>query len=530
MMILVIFYAHINKAANGKTIYVDPQIKSNMTDTYDPDRRVPTGGQWQCFKDLKSAAGSADPGDTVLIRAGIYAQTLKPEKSGTLQKPITYKRYQSEPVTITGKNLEPAIDLSGTDYIIIEGLTITDVKRWLYAVDSHYNVLRNNHFFRALDENHSSKTGAFFQQATFNQILDNTFEESEEDSLTLVKSDRNRIQGNRFTNAHHALWAIRCGNYNVLRNNYFSNPNQKIGEIYDCERAGFDHSINEQKRTRYNLIEGNVFAGTKYSSKSWYYNAIQYGAQNGIVRRNIFYNNRGGALALQVYPAESLYNLDNHVYHNVFFSNHHAGIIVGRGGPNNLSGNIFKNNILYRNEGENSMPTQIMLNGQLLLGYSFSHNDIMGRSKNENVINHMGRFDPLAWWQTNTQVFTGNLSEDPLFVDEARYDFHLKSKSPIINQGDFLTRTRTTGKGKVIPVEDAGYFYDGFQIPGESGDWIQLEGQTKRARITKVDNLQHTIFLDVPLDWTQGQGVSLPYQGSHPDPGAYEFDSTIPQK
>ena len=71
-----------------------------------------------------------------------------------------------------------------------------------------------------------------------------------------------------------------------------------------------------------------------------------------------------------------------------------------------------------------------------------------------------------------------------------------------------------------LPVKDAGYFCDGFDIV--EGDLIQLEGQHETARITKVDYDQNKLYLERPLTWKDRQGVSLPFSGTAPDIGVFE--------
>jgi hypothetical protein len=133
-----------------------------------------------------------------------------------------------------------------------------------------------------------------------------------------------------------------------------------------------------------------------------------------------------------------------------------------------------------------------------------------------------------------TQVFIGNttavklennaiLSASPLFADEARHDLHLTADSPMIDAGAFVTRTVGAGNGKVLPVEDVGYFYDGFGIPGEIGDMIQLERESSTARIVRIDYTNRTLTLDRVVTWTRGQNLHLQYSGIGPDMGAFEF-------
>jgi len=96
----------------------------------------------------------------------------------------------------------------------------------------------------------------------------------------------------------------------------------------------------------------------------------------------------------------------------------------------------------------------------------------------------------------------------------------------MIDAGTFLTKTVGAGSGTIMQVNDSGYFYDGYGIPGEAGDLIQLEnGGT--ARIIDINYATNTLTLDRSLTWNNEQGVSLPYSGSKPDIGAYEYEGSL---
>ena len=56
----------------------------------------------QPFKTIQHAAGLAQAGDTVYLRAGTYRETVTPAHSGTSAAPITYSAYNNELVTIDG--------------------------------------------------------------------------------------------------------------------------------------------------------------------------------------------------------------------------------------------------------------------------------------------------------------------------------------------------------------------------------------------------------------------------------------------
>jgi hypothetical protein len=54
------------------------------------------------FATISAAASVAQPGDTVMICAGTYHETVTPTNSGTSSAPITYQAYNNQSVTISG--------------------------------------------------------------------------------------------------------------------------------------------------------------------------------------------------------------------------------------------------------------------------------------------------------------------------------------------------------------------------------------------------------------------------------------------
>ncbi|RDH88825.1 MAG: hypothetical protein DIZ77_01630 [endosymbiont of Seepiophila jonesi] len=362
------------------------------------------------------------------------------------------------------------------------------------------------------------------EAASSNKVLNNTIEDSTQDNLALIKSDHNLVEGNTFVRASHTLWVIKCGNFNVIRNNYFYNEIQKIGEIYDCDNVGFDHEFTLHDATKYNLVEGNTFAKTSsyYSTSGG--NGIQYAGQNGIIRQNVFYANNSG-LGMQNYSPEARFNTHNRVYNNVFHKNLCGGITTMDSSVGGFEDNLFANNILNRNtdcEAPN-VPYQHVYRNDMS-GYQFDTNNFFSGNVEDNVIGHWGSTGISLVDAQNTKpaFYVNNLERDPQFMDEVNRNFTLEPTSPMIDTGRFLTTTVGSGSGTTLVVDDAGYFYDGFGIAGEAGDEIQLQGSNETARIVEINYANHTITLDRALSWNAGQGVALKYNGTAPDMGAFE--------
>lgn len=515
-------------------IYIDNQLASDCN-TYSVQDRDCTGDK-EAYRTIAGATNAAQPGDTVYFREGNYSEELIPKQSGTAGSPITYRGYEEETATITGPSLSPAILLSGRSYLILESLKIDNVRRWLIAVDTHHTIIRDCEFSRALDTAHSQKTGLFFEKSTYNKILNNSFEDCNEDSIGLVESDYNLVEGNVLTKAYHTLWDIKCGNYNIFRNNYFHNKIEKIGEIFDCWGVGINRDIYILNSTKHNLIENNIFAYVPSSGDSSPYSGIQFAGQETIIRNNVFYETVGPGLSFALYHDESKHNLKNRVYHNVFHNTDFAGIEIA--GPiYEFKDNIIKNNILsdsvfvandkrwnWYNELEGK-PIQVKTGRDD--GYSFVNNCFSGdqpddyyitfgmRTSNNNPVQH-----PLTWWEANhPELFSGNLQQDPRYIDADAYNFTLAKKSGLRDKGDFLTYTRASGTGTNVEVEDALYFSDGFGLIGT--DVIQFEGDTERYEIINVDYRNNILIINESASYQDEQGVSLTFEGTAPDIGLY---------
>lgn len=469
-------------AAGAATLYVDGRIGASTCADYSPSSRSCGGGSARAFRTLQGAAEAAGPGDVVHVREGTYAERLIPARSGSEAQPVTWAAAPGETVTLTGGD-EPAIYLKSRSYVVIDGFTVTNVVGWARLEDSDYNTLAHN---RCSNATASGTTASVkLVRSRFNRILDNTFEEGTDD-VVIQESDRNLVRGNTFRGARHSLLSLRCGNYNVIRGNTFSNPSQKALEIYDCE--GVSDAPVKLDATKRNLVEGNVIADTHPSTADYRYNGIQYGGQQGIVRRNVFKNNLGGGVNFQYYSDESLFNNRNRVYFNTFYNNRCYAIVGTNGSRAQYYDNRARGNLLYRNADCGGGGAQVAV------------------------------ADPGAVILEDNALATAS----PGFVDEGGGDFHLASGSPVVDQGPFVTTASASGSGAELPVADASWFYDGFGIPGESGDEIQLEGQPETARVTAVDLEANRLRLDRSLTWRAGQGVTLRYGGVRPDPGAYE--------
>jgi parallel beta-helix repeat protein len=303
-----------------------------------------------------------------------------------------------------------------------------------------------------------------------------------------------------------------------------------------------------------NIFYGNIgdndgFEGDNSHDRGGGFGAIHTGAylhagsRDIIIRNNVIYDNFGGVLiynGYKIYNNTIVGNNRDYTGSNSTYESDRKPYMTSTAlyGTGRLTDLGFKNNIIgEHNHGELAVQST---DPNLELDID---NNLYFNTQSVLMVDFRDNYDwdelSFADWQIHLQGQIGvvgadenSLVSDPLFVnapsrpvgDHSQFDFHLQSDSPGIEAGAFLTRTTSSGSGTQIPVNEAGYFTNGYGIT--DGDLIQLEGQTQTARITNVDYENDIITVDTPLSWSSGQGVSLPYFGNKPDIGAYEFSDT----
>jgi hypothetical protein len=499
----VLFFTKVGQAA---TYYID-QNNSQASDSNPGTEALP-------WKTITKANQTLVAGDIVYIKAGTYNTYIAPSNSGTPSNTITYRNHDSDTVSVS--NTSYGIYLDGKSHIIVQGINFFNLDKFLWLKNSaNYNTIAYCNFDQSRDIGWSgskiyrsssynrvhhcqfSKYGACQGGSDIGSVLDIGNEESQTDY-----SNYNLIENNTmFHGGHHVLGVY--GKHNVIRNNYLHNEawtNGKGNRILYL--AGYPANSG------WNLIEGNQIGYSYIPCDSWGAPGMSLTTAYNIVRRNRFYYNDLSGISMTLtasYYSDIVYNK---IYNNTFL---HNGWNMATG-PDALTSAIGF--ALYSG-------SHIIKNNAVKNNIYFDHYQVYGTYK----VN------------LEDQIFAGNwdgdTQGDPKFVnasstpgdpmDDSYPDLHLNAGSPCINAGLYLTTiTSASGSGTSFQVSDARYFMDGWNIPGVQGDNIQLYGTSQKARITSINYENNTITVDISLTWTQNQGISLVYEGSAPDIGAFE--------
>jgi parallel beta-helix repeat protein len=162
--------------------------------------------------------------------------------------------------------------------------------------------------------------------------------------------------------------------------------------VFEGNRVGIRLTISPSNViVRNNTVTGATVAGIRFH--------CQFGMRNITIANNRVYNNKGHGILTTELPKASRYTEAN-ITNNVIYNNSGDGVRMTTDcAALNMFNNIITNNTGY---GINHMAGNI----------SHSYNNVWD--------NTLGSYN-------NTTAGTGEISEDPLFVDAANYDLHLKS-------------------------------------------------------------------------------------------------------
>ena len=299
------------ESTTGKTFYVSASGD-------DSDK----GTLSQPFKTIQKGLDVARAGDTVIVRAGVYAGNVTFRYSGEKGRPITLKNYPGERAIIDqgqayleanyalpfDKKIIKRVTIisgSGSDsligWIVIEGLEINRGYDGIKLINAHDIVIRGCNI------HHSQSQGilGFGLRVTI---------------------DRNTIANNGDARAR-----SRPEDTNQLHGIYLSGSNHKITNNIIHSNLGFGIQVAGYNPT------GEEYYSTEYG-----------GAKGWLIANNTFafQKNRGALIIWQRYAQ------NNSIINNIFYENAteitgSQGVDFYGAGPNN----ILKNNLFYSSRG-----------------------------------------------------------------------------------------------------------------------------------------------------------------------------------
>lgn len=327
-------------------------------------------------------------GDTLNIRAGVYAGKIDVDVSGTTMAKITIRNYQNEIVIINGDRLfdsEYLMKIEETENITVQGIHFQDYQKLdaigiLVLNSSHISILNNefsnidyavNAVGKTPNESQNSQPIIVYGRDSVQSVTDILIKGNEVFHCETGFSECISLNGN-------------VDGFQVLDNLVHDNTNigiDAIGFEGECPKSLYDQARN-------GLIHGNVV----------HHNSSRYAAAGGIyvdggksiiVENNLVYNNDYGIEIgcenngrITGSPAASEIVVRN----NFMYRNKLAGLVLG-GFNYPTTGKVEK--VVVRNNTCFDNDTNDDYNGELTLSYieeSTIENNIFYESNRDHVL------------------------------------------------------------------------------------------------------------------------------------------------
>lgn len=430
------------------------------------------------FRTIQKGLDTVRSGDTCMIRAGTYYESLILNTSGTSDSRITLTNYNGETVTINSGN-KKALKVKNLDidYYTIEGLRFISIYPGggeLYAsVDfqggwNSYKTVSSGNDFIIFKNNYVQGSLRFYGNnciADNNEIYGNgrTF-------ITGIGDGDSTSYDNQYTNnivhsfGGRGIWTWRGTKNHTISGN----------TVYDCHNMGIDTD-----GARYRVIGHQVFDNTIFKIKGGQgvgillensfdhsiYNNIMYDLGNEGIQ--VFTYGRGCGFSSDDEYRDNQLNTD--IYNNLIYdvaSDIKGGIVIY-----SSRGLDIYNNTIYN--ASNSAVTLIEHCGYQVQDTKIINN-IMSNNKRGLTRNGSTQnltIDSNIFYNSPNSFSTGTnaITDDPKFVSAATYDFSLQAISPAINSGVAINKLTHDIEYSSRPSDDhydiGAYEYVGQNIP-----------------------------------------------------------------
>ncbi len=461
-----------------------------------------------------TAAMSAAGGDTCFVRTGTYAENIDPQ-SGAEGKKNTYAAWQNEIVRITKQ-----ISLVSKNDIRIIGFEITGGTLYSIPVNNSLrcNILNNKIHHtanQAIRDNGTQPPGTL--GARYLTVRGNTLYETgclvDEGGAPIpgacagamamvIHGDHVLIENNIIYKPGGDFLNLNVSR-SIIRNNSFTD----FKFSYFPDNGGTGHTdvvqwySDDTWPSIRNIWESN-WMGDNYSANSHGIQIRAAGASELIIRGNFAFRIGSYFAMLSAIDNTRMYNntlTDMNIDPAFDDATNGAMVYYNEGEDDPLNSHNF-NNIFYNA----SHPTKGRPIGKCTDCTLTASNNICYLSGTDS---------------------TGSCTmADPLFENYVSDVFYLQNSSPAKNTGKAIsTVSCASGTGTSFVVTDAGFFSDGFGIT--RGDTIRV-GANPPVTITQINDDTHTVTVDTPITWIEGDGIYWRNSDEHPDIGAWEYSET----
>jgi len=228
---------------------------------------------------IQSAVNAASPGDTIIVRDGLYKEHVIVNKQLTIKSERGYANC-----VVNGEGSD--VFALYADGIRIEGFTITGGWDGIY-IRSNNNMIINNNI------SSNNRHGIYLGQSKNNSISNNNISSNNYCGICLYYSNENSISNNNISsNNRHGIYLGQSKNNSISNNNISSNNWNGI-DLWDSNNNSISkNNISSNNWNGIFLLNSNENSISKnnISSNNWY-GIYLLNSNNNIIYLNNFINN-----------------------------------------------------------------------------------------------------------------------------------------------------------------------------------------------------------------------------------------------
>jgi hypothetical protein len=463
------------------------------------------------FATIQGCASAAVAGDTCTVYAGTYNEVVTLSHSGTgsgatCTNCITFQVNAGDTVNVYGFKVS-------ANYVIINGFTITDptlshATAGVYFTGASTGVqILNNTITQVGAAGYPcislrSSTPSHYVLITGNTVswcasVPGQTNATPGAGIGLA-ADHTLAGNNDLSHVPNGM-SVGFSNAIIIGNNY--HDTNDTADFPGCHEAGGCDThldfFETGSSTAAVVIEGNQQSNVAGVGGTHAFNFTAAGTRI-IFRFNTLFNTgsiggvQGGTTNVHIY------NNTGSIMNQIDTSNAvMAWLATGS------TGGVFFNNIMYN---------AINPPGTVGVYYSVDGTSLPGFRSGYNLAYDNACSPETAAHCTSGLMLTdtGNIYADPKFVNPTG-DFRLQSGSPAIGAGSALTTVAAgdSGSGTSLIVTDAGFFQDGYGIPGVNADCIAVTTVTNHVCITAVNYQTNTLTLSSSITRSAADRVWL---------------------
>jgi hypothetical protein len=457
------------------------------------------------YTTIQACATVAVAGDTCVVYAGTYNETVSPAHSGTAGNPITFSVNPGDCVAVTGFSLGTrnyvTIGTPGSAYCTngsytYSGFELLGQTSWTLINNV---IFQNNYAHSSAGPCFKAPSGTGSGSSSYDYFLNNIVTACGGLGATLtaglqIEGDHWLVDGNTFSHLQSAI-QIYCS-YCVVRNNHFGPL--AASDLTTQHSQPIESSCAGDFPLVHMLYENNVLQEWRGANSHGFLlrDTEKCGQTANIIRLSTHIDS-GSYFAVL-----SDSSTNEHIY-NMSISN--TQLDVGTKDLEDISfytastGGVVINNLITN-------TTQVGSSGYCV---AVGSDSITGFVEHHNLCFNTGWTGP--WQQPYsgyTYATTDIFNHDPVFIG-ATTDLRLQPNSGAIGTGGPLTTAVGAGSGSTtLTVADAGFFSYGFGITNVQPDWIRI-GSSTTVQISSINYATNVITLASAVSWNNGDPVYL---------------------